>query len=169
MPAVSGIELHILAKREWWPLIFLPVWLTFWTFGGIIAMRWIIYPGPSTPRAFISLWLVGWVFGEAWAVYQWLWTAFGKEIVKVHKGALTIERAILGYGRSRSFPIGTISNLRASGFFPSESYWGNYLTQTKLGGGTVAFDSVGKIQRFAIQLFESDAQEVVRELRPYLP
>ena len=169
LPSISGIEIHIKAKREWGSIVFLPVWLVGWTFGGIMAMKWVLHPGPSTPRAFISLWLLGWALGEVWATYQWLWTAFGNEVVQIREGGLTIKRDILGRGRSRSFPIGTVSNLRASGFFPSSSYWDNYLAQMKLGGGTVGFDSQGQTRRFGIQLTEPEAQHVVQELKPYLP
>ena len=168
LPTVSGAELHILAKKDWSSLIFAPVWLAFWTFGGIMAMKWVIHPGPSTPRGFISLWLAAWLLGEVWVTYWWFWTAFGKEIVTIREGALSIKRDILGYGRARSFPIGNISNLRASGFFPSNSYWDNYLVQLKLAGGTVGFDFQGQVKKFGIQLTEPEAQEVVRGLKPYL-
>jgi hypothetical protein len=169
LPTVKGTELHILAKKDWGSLIFTPVWLAFWTFGGIMVMRWLIHPGPSTPRAFLSLWLTFWLLGEVWAIYGWLWTAFGKEIVTIREGALEIRRDILGYGRVRSFPIGSVRNLRASGFFPSNSYWDNYLVQLKLAGGTVGFDVQGQVKKFGIQLTEPEAQEVVRELKPYFP
>jgi hypothetical protein len=168
LPTVSGTEFHILAKKDWSSLIFIPVWLAFWTFGGITAMNWVIHPGPSTPRAFITLWLAGWLLGEVWAIYWWLWTAFGKEIVTIGEGELTIKRDVLGHGRTRRFPIGSVANLRASGVFPSSSYWGNYLVQQKLAGGTVGFDVQGQVKKFGIQLTEPEAQEVVRELKPYL-
>jgi len=58
--------------------------------------------------------------------------------------------------------------LRASGFFPTNSYWGNYLVQLKLAGGTIGFDFQGQIKKFGIQLTEPEAQEVVQELRPHL-
>jgi hypothetical protein len=144
LPAASGIELCIFAKKEWSSLIFLPLWLTFWTFGGLTAMKWLIQPGPSTPRAFIFLWLIAWALGEAWAVYQWFWTAFGREVVSIREGTLTIRRAILSYGRDRVFDTGSITNLRASGIFPTNSSWDNYLMQMKLAGGTVGFDCQGK-------------------------
>jgi hypothetical protein len=169
LPSLSGIELHITAKKEWGSLVFLPVWLVGWTFGGVMAIKWVLHPGPSTPRAFISLWLLGWGLGEGWAIYQWLWTAFGKEIVQIKDGDLTINRDILGRGRSRSFPIGTVTNLRASGVFPSSSYCSNYLALIRLGGGTVGFDSQSRTQRFGIQLTEPEAQHVVQELKPNLP
>ena len=131
-------------------------------------MKWVIHPGLSTPRFFISLWLVGWALGEAWAVYQWLWTAFGKEVVKIDQGMMTIRRDILGHGRTRSFPIGTIAKLRASGVFPTHSYWENYFLTIKLTGGTVGFESQGRRHRFGIQLTEPEAEQVVNELTPYL-
>ena len=168
LPQISGMELHILAKRDWGSLIFMPVWLAFWTFGGILAVKVLLHPGPSTPRAFFSLWLTFWLLAEVWVIYWWLWTAFGKEIVTIREGALNIKRDILGYGRTRSFSIGSIANLRPSGFFPSNSYWENYLVQLKLAGGTVGFDVQGQIKKFGIQLTEPEAQEVVRELKPYL-
>ena len=169
LPTVNGTELHILAKKDWSGLIFTPVWLAFWTFGGIMVIRWLIHPGPSTPRAFLGLWLTFWLLGEVWVIYGWLWTAFGKEIVTIREGALEIKRDILGYGRVRSFPIGSVRNLRASGFFPSNSYWDNYLVQLKLAGGTVGFDVQGQVKKFGIQLTEPEAEEVVRELKPYFP
>jgi hypothetical protein len=168
IPSIAGAELHIIAKKEWGSLIFLPVWLGGWTFGGVMALKWILHPGPATPRAFISLWLVGWALGESWALYQWLWAAFGKEIVQIKKGSITVKRDVLGFGRTRSFPVGSVANLRPSGIFPSTSYWENYLTQMRLGGGTVSFESQGKTARFGIQLTEQEAQEVVHELQPWL-
>jgi hypothetical protein len=41
--------------------------------------------------------------------------------------------------------------------------------QMKLAGGTVGFDCQGKTQRFGIQLTEPEAQQVVAELKPYVP
>jgi len=46
------------------------------------------------PRAFISLWLVGWLLGEVWAIYSWLWAAFGKEIVTIKEGSLNVRRDV---------------------------------------------------------------------------
>ena len=169
LPTIGGVELQIAAKKEWSNLLVLPVWLVGWTFGGFMAAKSVIYPSPSTPRLFISLWLIGWALGETWAAYQLLWSAFGKEVVKVQQGFLTIKRDILGFGSTRSFLTDTVTNLRASGFFPSNSYWENYFAQIKLAGGTVGFDVQGKTHRFGIQLTESEARNVVEGLKPHLP
>jgi hypothetical protein len=169
LPSVTGAEIYIRAKKDWGSLLFLPIWLAFWTFGGIMAMKWVLHPRPSTPRAFISLWLVGWLLGESWALYSWLWTAFGKEVVRVKEGSLTVRRDVLGFGRDRSFPLASLSQLRARGIFPTNSYWGDYMAQMRLGGGTVAVDAEGKTVQFGIQLTEPQAQEVVETLKAWIP
>jgi hypothetical protein len=166
--SISGIELHIAAKREWSALIFLPIWLAGWSFGGIMAMKSILYPGPSTPHAFLWLWLMLWALGEAWTIYHWLWTAFGKEIVRIRDGELTIKRDILGRGRSRSFPIATVTNLRTIGFFPAPSNRSNSLADMNDSDDAVGFESQGQQQRFGIELMLQEAQLVVQELKPYL-
>ena len=168
LPSTTGLQLHILARKEWGGLILLPVWIAFWAFAVVLVMKWILHPGPSTPRGFLGFWLAAWILGGAWAVYQWLWIAFGKEVVEVKEGSLTIKRNILGYGGTRSVPLGSITNLRASGIFPSTSSLENYLTQMKLRGGTIGFESQGQTVRFGIQLTESEALEVVQELKPWV-
>jgi hypothetical protein len=60
MPVPTGTEVYIFAKKDWGTLIFLPVWLAFWTFGGLMAMKWVAHPGPNTPEhSFRYGWLVG--------------------------------------------------------------------------------------------------------------
>jgi hypothetical protein len=169
VPGAGLVELHIAARKEWGNLLFLPVSLAVWTLGGLMVMKAVIHPQPETPRVFFALWLVGWLLGELWVIYTWLWTAFGKEIVCVTEGALTTRRDVLGYGRTHSYPIGSVRNLRTSGIFPGTSNWGHYLTGLKIGAGTVTFDSEGKTHQLGIQLTEPDAEQVVRELKPYLP
>lgn len=168
LPSTSGLELHILPRKEWASLIFLPVWIAFWAFAVVLVMKWILHPGPSTSRGFLGFWLAVWILGGASAVYQWLWIAFGKEVVEVREGSLTIKRNILGYGGTRSVPLGSITNLRASGIFPSTSRLENYLTQMKLRGGTIGFECQGRTVRFGIQLTEPEALEVVQELKPWV-
>jgi hypothetical protein len=169
IPSPHGLELHIRAQKEWGVLIFVPVWFAFWTFGGVQAIKWVVHPTSSAPNLFLILWLVGWAFGEVWAVYVWLWTAFGEEIVQVREGSLKLRRDILDLGRSQTFSLSSVRNLRASGIFPSHSNWENMLIQMKLRGGTVAFDCEGETVRFGIQLTEPEAQEVVAVLKPFLP
>lgn len=127
-------------------------------------------PHSGQPALFMVLWLVGWAFGELFVPYAWLWNAFGKEVVTVRVGTLVLKRDILGFGRSRVFPVSEISHLRASGLFGSFLLgWAGGLNYWGLSGGVIVFESGGKTHRFGIHLEEDEARQVVAELVRYLP
>jgi hypothetical protein len=136
---------------------------------GILVLTQLARGKPDGEGAFLIVWLVMWAVGELFVAYTWLWNAFGKESVRVFSGLLTIKHDMLGLGRTRTFQIHEISNLRAVGLFgsmlsgaSSMAYWG-------ISGGTVAFNYRGKTHRFGIQLEEDEALGVIERLRPYLP
>lgn len=127
-----------------------------------------------TPGNQHSSWYCGWLrghYGELFVPYAWLWNAFGKEVVTVRVGTLVLKRDILGFGRSRVFPVSEISHLRASGLFGSSFLrgWAGGLNYWGLSGGVIVFESGGKTHRFGIHLEEDEARHVVEELVKYLP
>ena len=68
---VDGVEqLRIPFRRQWFALVFISVWLTAWTFGGIAAMAEMVV----SPEPFLVLWLafwaVGWVFAAGTVAMQ---------------------------------------------------------------------------------------------------
>jgi hypothetical protein len=101
-------------------------------------------------------------------VYVWLWAAFGKEVIFIGQGLLTVKREILGFGRKKEIQLSELSNLRAAGRFGSPESWNNNFAQFGISGGTIAIDSRGKTQRFGINLEEGEANAVVKEIEPYL-
>ncbi len=116
------------------------------------------------------VWLVFWGAAWLWTAYVWLWMAFGKELVTISYGNLVLRMDILGYGRSKVFPVSEVSNLRASGLFGSPLRgWSRAWDAYGLSGGVIAFDSGGKTHRFGVQLEEDEAQHVVAQLAEHLP
>jgi hypothetical protein len=164
----EGHRISIASKKNWSMLLILPLWLAGWTFGGFMALKVILHPKPETPVLFFCIWMVGWAAGEAWALYMFLWTAFGKEVVTAGDGNLVLRKDILGYGRSRVFPISQVQNLRASGLFGSLQGWSGMMRLYGFSGGVIAFDVQNATQRFGIQLDENEAQEIIEELRSHL-
>jgi len=165
-----AFEVRIATRKQWFLLLFLPVWLAGWTVGGIAAITQLLSKGTDPGgRVFLLVWLVGWAFGEVFCCYLWLWNAFGKEIVRVGSGLLTMKRDVFGLGRARSFQTMEISDLRAAGFFGNMRSVSSGMAQWEITGGTIAFDCNGKTNRFGIQLEEKEAREVVERLRPHLP
>jgi hypothetical protein len=163
----GGIEIHIKAPRHLWTLVFLPIWLAFWTFGGFAAIRQFV--SDPTSRGFLGIWLIAWLVAELLASYVWLWMAFGKEIIAVWQGALSLKRDIGGWGRAKLLRLHECRNLRASGSFGSPFSFSESLRFWGVSGGTIAVDHQGRVIRFGIGLEETEAQAVVRELAPYFP
>ncbi|RJP66362.1 MAG: hypothetical protein C4532_16245 [Candidatus Abyssobacteria bacterium SURF_17] len=164
-----AFEVRIAVKKQLFALLFLPVWLAGWTIGGITAFKQVVSDTPTEARTFLIVWLLGWFLGEVFAVYTWCWMAFGKEIIRVGSGLMTVRRAIGTLGRSKTFQTMYISDLRAVGYFGNLRSLSTNMAMLSISGGTVAFDYQGKTHRFGIQLEEQEAREVVERLRPYLP
>lgn len=161
----DGYQISIASKKNWWMLLFLPLWLAGWTQGGVLEIRSLLDPHSGQPALFMVLWLVLWAFAELFVAYAWLWNAFGKEVVTVRLGNLVLKRDILGFGRSRLFPVSEISHLRSSGLFGSFRLgWAGTLNFWGLSGGMIAFESGRKTHRFGIHLEEDEATQVVAEL-----
>jgi len=156
-----GIAVQVKSKKQI-SLLFLPVWITVWTIGGVTAIKALL---TGQAPGFLIFWLCGWVVGETLAVYTFLWTAFGKEVISVDQGILTIKKDLFGYGFKKELPIHELNNLRTSA--PFGSTWSN--RQWGISGGTVAVDQNYKTHRFGISLEEPEARALVKELRSYLP
>lgn len=162
-------EVRIAAARNWFVLLFLPVWLVGWTVGGIMVGLVQIRGGAPDWDGFIYIWLALWLIAAGLALYLWLWNAFGNEVVRIGGSALSLKRDILGLGVRRSFPITGVSNLRAAGLFGSLHSWSYGMAWYGLSPGVVAFEHEGKTHRFGIQLEEQEAHELVEALKRYLP
>jgi hypothetical protein len=160
----KAIRIHIKSSKQVSLLLFVPIWIG-WTVAGIVVIRGLL--SGEAPLS-VLLWLCGWLVAETLVVYTGLWTAFGKEIISIEGGILTVKRDILGYGPSKEMPIYQLRNLRASGYFGPIFSWNHTLAQWGLSGGTIAVDEMDKTYRFGINLQEKEAKAVVKELQPYL-
>lgn len=168
----DSYQISIASKKIWQTLLFLPIWFAGWTVGGVLAIRSLLHPGFfrfQLPDLFMAVWLVFWTAAEVWAAYALLRNAFGKELATVGDGNLILKMDILGYGRSKVFPVSQVSNLRARGLFGSALQRSSGTWMWGLGGGVIAFESGGKTHRFGMWLEENEAQEVVARLAEHLP
>ena len=147
-------------------MIFLPIWLTFWTIGGIAAFTAFITGANREP--FLMFWLAGWLVGETMAAVILLWTAFGEELITVQNGLFTYQRHVFGIGPKRQYQVQELFNVRASGYFGPMDGFNTSLAQYGMTGGTVAVDTRhGDEIRFGIALNEYQAQNLAAALQPY--
>ncbi len=165
---MSGSEIRIASPKNIFLLIFLPIWLSGWTVGGVVAIKQVISGGAKEELLFMLIWLCFWLVGELLVLYVFLWGAFGREIISIQRGILKIKRSIFGYGPSKDYQTTKVSNLRASGLFPSMMSWSFNMSYWGVSGGTIAFDYDGKAQRFGIHVSEDDANQLVSHLKDRL-
>jgi len=162
---ISGLEIQIASPNNIFMLIFLPIWFTGWTVGGIATISHVVSGKAGEELLFMLIWLCMWLVAELFVLYVFLWGVFGREIISIQHGNLEIKRSILGHGPSKKFQISKIKNLRAAGFFASMMSWSLNMSYWGISGGTVAFDYDGKTKRFGLHLNEADANQLVNNLK----
>lgn len=128
----DSLNFSIPSRKQWFPILFLPLWLAGWAFGEfsvlgpILAGRGFGGPGP-----FILVWLAGWTAGGAFVLYALLWQLVGRETVVVSSQSLIVRREIFTTLRSKEYLAEDISDMRVSpvaftpyGWSASMAFWG---------------------------------------------
>jgi hypothetical protein len=162
----GGLELVIPAKRNVFSIfliVFLAAWLGGWFIGEASALRELFHFEGREPNFFLMFWLLGWTAGGVFALYALLWLAVGREVVSLRSGSLTIKRAVLGVGLTREYDLAHIKDLRVSPQPANQFGWN--MSPWGMGGGLVAFDYGAKTVRFAASVEESEASQIVSDLK----
>lgn len=141
-------------------LLFLSVWLCGWFFGESSAIATLAghsFSGKVQPVGFLAIWLLFWTAGGVAVVATLLWQFSGREIIALNSTRLTYRIEAFVFGRSRSYPIRDVTDLRASASsFYGLQRWGR--------SGSVVFDYGGRTIRMAPGLDEAEAKMLVKEL-----
>ncbi len=164
---IDGFNVQIQSANNIFVSAFLSFWLTGWTFGGIFAIRALVTEWTKNFGAalFLLFWLCGWVLGESFALATILWGFFGKEILSVNQGVLTIKRDIFGLGPRRRYDIIKITNLRAT--VPANSVTADQYNRPKYGlySGAIYFDYEDKRIMIGAGLPKPEAEELAAFLK----
>ena len=165
----DGLKIVIPTKKNWFIIIFMGFWLCGWLVGEIVApTTFFSEEMPASGRFFMIAWLGGWTVGGCIAIYFWLWTLVGKEIV-VGNPHLTIKRDVFGYGRLKRYESSSVKGFRLSppqfnpwDFQSGLRFWG-------MGGGLIAFDYGSSTIRFGNGIEEAEASTILDEIAGRLP
>jgi hypothetical protein len=134
--------------------------------GGLLAFRRLIRG--DSDQMFLVIWLGVWMAGEVLATSEWLWNAFGNEVIGINIGQFRHRRVLFGRGyKEKEFPLSELSNLRAAGVFGSLISPDRLLRVWGLVGGSMAVDHGKETHRFGVDLEEKDARELVEALKRY--
>ena len=131
------------------------------------------YDGP--PILFLIVWIIFWTIGGGFAIYQLAWQIAGKEVVEVTTQGITISRAVLGLHSSKEYSANYIKELRVSSSnmnlshpmlmwsYSSSSPWRHNVI------GSLAFDYGAQTFRFGMSIDGAEAKQIVAEIQQNYP
>ena len=163
-----GVERIVIpAGRNWFILIFLPVWLIGWSAGGVAAFTQAM-SGEDT--GFLVIWLAFWAVGMLFAI-SWLgWQLSGKEILWVEQGALVRGWSMFGVGRHKRYDLAQIRNLSAgTPPFPFTMMSVSYPPFFPMTFGSVKWNYGAATIYAGGGLTEAEGSMIVERLSPKLP
>jgi len=128
-------QISIPARKNWFILIFMGVWLTGWLFGELFALGVLFSSvggllarifgigafdffefddgmGPAFAGGFILVWLAFWTVGGYAAARTFLWQLAGKEVIEVGPTGIRLSRPIFGLGRVKEYHADEIAGVR---------------------------------------------------------
>jgi hypothetical protein len=76
-------------------MLFLCVWLTGWTAGGVFAIAQVLQDG----EPFLYFWLCGWAVGEVFVAFMLSWFLFGRTVITLDPHEMRVEKLLFGHGR----------------------------------------------------------------------
>jgi len=172
---IDGVEwIVVRARRNWFVLPFLSVWLILWTFGGLGAVT-ALMTGGVADRAFLAIWLLFWALG--WAmVGSWVaWQLTGRHMLAAHGGALVYRWAMPLLAKTRRYDAARVRHLASSeagglwGFGVPFRYDAPPFLPSVGPGGTIKFDYGARTVRVLPGLDEAEGRMIVDRLARKLP
>ena len=131
----QGITISVPTPKNLGLMGFLGIWLTGWSIGGFVAIQAFLAGiiGGSW-NWFIFVWLCGWFLGEVTVIRKLGSMLFGKEHIRIVHDQLKIGHYILGIGKTYTFDIDAISDLRLvpANSVTQEKLWFTYRSKTMM-------------------------------------
>ena len=161
-----GDVIRIKAPRQIFVMLFLPIWLTGWTIGGVAAVYELI----AHFQVFLLVWLCGWAFGWGAASGTLVWMLTGSETIGGDGGDIEIGHHVLGFSKRWLYQASQIKNLAiaASPAWPFQFRLQVPFVRTPRNG-SVKFDYGPRTIYFAPGLDDGEARIIVDKLARRLP
>lgn len=169
----TGLRITIPPKSRGFQFVIFAIFTALWTFGGVQA--WIIFTsvqaGHALDRFSRAATVVGlivalvWIVGELLLVLSLLYLIAGCDTILVNSEGLTRKTTFFGVGWGGTYLARDIRDMR---FRPRERIGGTARQPTFRPSG-INFVYGGKTIRFADDIDESEAADVIRQIRQYCP
>lgn len=113
---------------------------------------------------FLLVWLSLWTLGGVWAAYVWLWQIAGREILALDGRALTITQRVPGLSRSKTYLAEHVRALRVVPALSPYWGWPRGMEMWGMTGGPLAFDYGARTYRFGAGLDDAEAKQILATL-----
>ncbi len=161
---MSGVIITIPAKRNYFIMAFMIIWLTGWLFGGGTAISALFTSSEGGFQGFLTIWLFAWVFALLAVLSTLLWYIMGKELITIDRGILTIKKAGAIFTRTKSYTIADTANFRIVAT-NTDGIWGRRNAIAYNAPGTIVFDYGMKSKNFGMGIDEPEAIYLVNFLK----
>ena len=174
------------SRKQWFSTAFLSFWLVGWALGEIVVgsillkgLLDLLFGKPDLPGAsgvaisgiglFLLAWFAVWTMGGVLAISTFFWQIVGREVIEVRYDSISVRRQMFGLGLARrQYLAESIRELRVS--LPPYSRNRQRLTiPWSVDGGWIAFDYGAKTVRFAGEVDEAEAKQIVAEVQRHYP
>jgi hypothetical protein len=160
--AFMPLEISIPSRRNWFVILFLPLWLGGWAMGEISAIQSLLR-GEGEAGLFLVFWLLGWTVAGAFVMLTLGWQIAGREILRVEAGVLSHRRAIGPVGLTRTYDLAHVKDLRVA---PVPLTWqGRQSNPFDISGGPIAFDYGAKTLHVGAGVDEAEAKGLVDTIK----
>lgn len=176
---VISDRISIVKKDDVFSLVILPTsdkkklwlmfaWLFAWTVCGFIVIANYFQLSNKESKLFIIIYLSFWLYYEIRIGRAYLWKRWGKEKLWIKNDVLHYMREMSGKGKVNEYNLDLINELKLievhrSSFADTinQSFWIK-------GGERLEFQYQAKVIRFAMQISDEEAREILREMKSFL-
>jgi|APAra7269096714_1048519.scaffolds.fasta_scaffold01482_9 hypothetical protein len=167
----DGLQALIPVKRSFFAMLFMTVWLCGWAYGWHDVAGKVFGAGLAETPVFLAVWLTAWTCGGLFAVLSLLWQFGGRELLTANAASLTYRAELFGIGLTRVYAADQIRALRVAPITAEGAAFNRAGMPPFLGKafGPLVFDYGAKTIRLLQGTDEAEAKALVKHLAERLP
>lgn len=153
--------IRIPVKRNYFIILFTPVWLIIWF--SIINSIWSTFGMFSEDGFFFFfvIWVVLWLLGGLVVFFLLLWNFFGQEKIIIESKHLELNYNLFGHGRKKQYEKHHVINIRFNEISDNIFSIKNRLAFWGLGDGKIKFDYGMNTLSFGLGLDDAEANYII--------
>jgi hypothetical protein len=165
---ISGLDIIIPAKRNYFVMFFLMFWGAGWLMGEFTAIALMIRADNSFERWMMPIWLIPWSIAGFFVIRIVLWMLIGKEVLRFERGNLTVSKRNGLLIKPKTFDLREMRHIRVAETgdnFPGMAMQKGMWLGSVGNRGAIKFDYGLKTVRVGENIDEAEARFIINTLR----